>query len=114
LTNSAFYQLQFSYSFSSITLHGENDSPSEKEAGYLVNSVMMNFCAKVTNLIAKVTNSIAKVTNSIAKTCNSYKVYRALTLATFNINVFYYMSAGADSQMETGNMPTTACSWLRL
>jgi len=32
LTNSAFYRLQLSVSVSSITLHGENDSPSEKEA----------------------------------------------------------------------------------
>jgi len=65
-----------SFSVSNITLHGENDSPCEKEAGYPVNSVMKNFHAKVTNLIAKVTNlkakamnSIAKVTNSISKIC---------------------------------------------
>ena len=71
LTNSAFYKLQLSISVSSIILHGKNDSPCEKEAGYPVNSVMTNFRAKAMNSIAKATNSIAKVRNSIAKAMNS-------------------------------------------
>jgi len=69
LTKSAFYQLQLSFSASSIALHGENDSPCEKEAGYSVNSIMTNFRAKAMNSKAKVTNSIANGMNSIAKTC---------------------------------------------
>jgi len=40
-----------------LTLHGENDSPCEKEVGYPVISAKMNFRAIAMNSIAKATNS---------------------------------------------------------
>ena len=75
LINNAFYQLQLSFSVSSII--DENDTPCEEEADYPANSAMTNFHAKVTNSIAKMMNStsnrmdlITKVMNSVAKVAN--------------------------------------------